>query len=110
MEGAGLHTFAAAGAELFGNHINAFGVLFDGSGFTGFGAFAALYADHRFGLAVFLNDLDAGLAGIRDFIESGGAGIDTFQTSHTGDILLYFQFLHTKILLNCFLTHLFIHI
>ena len=70
LEGADLCALAAAGAELLVDHVHAgLGVLGDGAGFANLSTLAALNADIGLGLAVLLNDLNAGLGHIEFLVE-----------------------------------------
>jgi len=94
-EGAGLLADAAAHAQLLVDHVDALGVLGDGAGGAGLGAFAALHAHHGLRLALYLFDLDTGLVRVEHFIKRHGARLDALQAGHTFHILLYGQLFHT---------------
>ena len=81
VEGADLDALAAAHAELLVDHVDALGVLGDGLLGAVLGALAALDADLGDGLAVLLDDGDAGLVLVELLIESLGAGLYAGETS-----------------------------
>ena len=94
-EGAGLGAFAAAGAQLLADHVNAgLGILGDGTVGAGLGAQTALGADLGLGGALALHDLDAGLGDIVLLVECLRASLDTLQAGHALGALLDGQLLH----------------
>ena len=93
-EGTGLDTLAAAAAELFVDGVDALRILRDGAVGTCFCAFAALNAEHRLGSPFAVDDLKAGLGGIKFFVEGIGTGTDALQTGHALDALFRGEFFH----------------
>ena len=97
LHGAGFHALAALYAQLLVDHVNAgLGILSNGTVLTGLHALAALNADNGLSTSTLGNNLDAGQILMKFFVESVGAGTDTFQTCHALGILLNSKLLHSK--------------
>ena len=100
LHGADLHTLTAGSAELLVDHIHAgLGILGDSTSLTNLGTLTALDAGHRLCCAVLVHNTDARQILVKFLIESLGASLHTFQTSHALSALLNHQFLHERNLL-----------
>ena len=100
LHGAGLDTLAAANALLLVDHVHTgLGVLSDGLMLASLHALAALDADVGLGGSALGHDLDAAEILVKLLIESGGAGTDALQASHTFCALFNSELFHKRILL-----------
>ena len=70
MERTYLNTFAASGTFFLVDHVNALCILCDRTFWTGLCALSALYADHRFCIALFVNDLDTGFVRVKLLVKA----------------------------------------
>ena len=97
LGGANFDALAAANALLLVDHVHTgLGILGNGFVLTDLPSLAALDADAGLGAGALCNDLDAAQVGIEFFIESVGAGTDTFQAGHALSILLNSKLLHCR--------------
>ena len=97
LHGAHFNTLAAANALLLVDHVHTgLGILGNCLMLTGLHALATLDANIGLGAVTLGNDLDAGIVLMKFLVEGLGTSTDALQASHTGNVFLNREFLHSR--------------
>jgi hypothetical protein len=97
LHGTCFHTLTTTNAQLLVDHINTgLGILCNGTMLTHTHALATLDAGIRLSAVALGDNLNAGIVGMELLIKSLGASANTFQASHTFQILLNSKLFHLR--------------